>query len=59
MNKNRELKTYEGTLQSVNDYTFTLKDDYGNVKFLEFELIDIHYYGLPYEKEPYVKWPEA
>ncbi len=56
-NKKNDLKTYNGTLQSVSNDTFTLRDDYGDEGLLEFNIIDVHYFGAPYEKEPFGRWP--
>ena len=55
--KKNLLKTYEGTLQSVGENTFILKNTFGDDGLFEFKIIDVHYYGTLYEKEQFGTWP--
>lgn len=52
-----DLKTLIGTLISVGKETFTLLEDSGDETQLEYELINVHFYSSPYDKEPAGTWP--
>lgn len=55
--KKTDLKTLEGTLISVDKERFTLRHDFGDKTQSQYNLIDVHFYSSPYDKDPAGTWP--
>lgn len=51
------LKTLEGTLITVDEDTFTKRHDFGVEAQSRYNLIDVHFYFSPYDKDPTGTWP--